>query len=264
MRVKNVIPHLVNCDQTAYVKGRSIGESIRLIDDLMNYAVQENLDGLIFAADIEKAFDSVDRKFIFASLEKYGFGPDFIQWIKTLLANNESCVMNNGSSTGFFKIQRGTILYRHTCLYWYWKFYLFRSEMTKLLEDSRLVIWKLGWQRLQMTVPFFVQDKQSINRILNIMKTFGTFSSLNASIEKCEVCWIGQYRFRKDRPANCKLTSLVTSSINILVLYTRCAFQLQQRNCWWQKFFRFTERYAVSAKHLASALSDFGWKDSSI
>ena len=48
------------------------------------------------------------------------------------------------------------------------------------------------------------------------MKTFGTFSSLNASIEKREVCWIGQSRFQKDRPANCKLTSLVTSSIKIL------------------------------------------------
>ena len=107
MRAKNVIPHLVNCDQTAYVKGRNTGESIRLIDDLMNYAEQENLDGLIFAADIEKAFDSVDHKFIFASLEKCGFGPDFIQWIKTLLANKESCVMNIGSLTGFFKIQIG-------------------------------------------------------------------------------------------------------------------------------------------------------------
>ena len=53
----------------------------------MSYAEQENLDGVIFAADIEKAFDSVDHNFIFASLEKYGIGPDFIQWIKTLLAN---------------------------------------------------------------------------------------------------------------------------------------------------------------------------------
>ena len=97
---------MINCDQTAYVKGRNTGESIRLTDDLISYAEQENLDGLIFAADIEKAFDSVDHNFIFVSLEKYGFGPDFIQWIKTLLANNESCVMNNGSSTGFFKIQR--------------------------------------------------------------------------------------------------------------------------------------------------------------
>ena len=55
MRPKNVIPHLVNCDQTAYVKGRNIGECIRLIDDLMGCAEQKNLDGLVFAADIEKA-----------------------------------------------------------------------------------------------------------------------------------------------------------------------------------------------------------------
>ena len=96
MRAKNVVPYLVNCDQTTNVKGRNTGKSIILIDYLMSYA------------DIEKSFDSVDHNFIFASLEKYGFGSDFIQWIKTLLANNESCVMNNGSSTGFFKIQRGT------------------------------------------------------------------------------------------------------------------------------------------------------------
>ena len=105
---QNVIPHLVNCDQTAHVKDRNIGESIRLIDDLMSYDEQESSDGLIFAADIEKAFDSVVHNFIFASLEKYGFGPHFVQWIKTLLANYESCVMNNGSLTGLFKIQRGS------------------------------------------------------------------------------------------------------------------------------------------------------------
>ena len=96
----------------------------------MSYAEQENLDGLIFAADIEKAFDLVDHNFIFASLEKYGFGPSFIQWIKTLLANNESCVMNNGSLTGFFKIQKGTkqgdSLSPYLFIYWNWKFYLFK------------------------------------------------------------------------------------------------------------------------------------------
>ena len=34
-----------------------------------------------------------------------------------------------------------------------------------------------------MTVPFFVRDKQPINRILNIMKMFGTFSSVNARLK---------------------------------------------------------------------------------
>ena len=74
IRIKEFLPQLVDCDQTAYVKGRNIGESIRLIDDLLEYADKENLDGLIFAADIEKAFDSIEHNFLLATLTKYGFG----------------------------------------------------------------------------------------------------------------------------------------------------------------------------------------------
>ena len=68
---------------------------------MLEYADKENLDGLIFAADIEKDFDSIDHNFLLATLTKYGFGSNFIQWIKTLFSNCESCVMNNGLSTGY-------------------------------------------------------------------------------------------------------------------------------------------------------------------
>ena len=54
MQAKNVISHLLNCDQTAYVKGRNVGESIRPIEDLMNYAEQENLDDLILQLILKK------------------------------------------------------------------------------------------------------------------------------------------------------------------------------------------------------------------
>ena len=101
IRIKGFLLQLVNCDQTAYVKGRNMGESIRLIDDLLEYVDKENLDGLMFAADIEKAFDSIEHNFLLATLTKYGFGSNFIQRIKTLASNCESCVMNNGLSTGF-------------------------------------------------------------------------------------------------------------------------------------------------------------------
>ena len=65
LRIKRVIHKLVHCDQTAYVQGRNIGESIRVIDDVLEYVDKINEKGILFAVDIEKAFDSVD--FIFAS-----------------------------------------------------------------------------------------------------------------------------------------------------------------------------------------------------
>ena len=56
----------------------------------------------------------------------------------------------------------------------------------------------------------------SLNRILKLMANFELFSSLKANIEKCEVHWLGKSKYRKDKPGNCKLISLVTGSIKIL------------------------------------------------
>ena len=62
----------------------------------------------MITADIEKAFDSIEHSFITAALIELGFGPNFIQWVKTLLYKQENCVMNNGHNTGFFSCTRGS------------------------------------------------------------------------------------------------------------------------------------------------------------
>ena len=56
-----------------------------MIEDVLDHADQENLDGILFAADIEKVFDSVENNFIFSVLRKFGFGLEFIKWIYTML-----------------------------------------------------------------------------------------------------------------------------------------------------------------------------------
>ena len=94
-RMKTVIHSLISYDQTAYVKGRYTSESVRLIDDLLKYAEDENVDGILFAADTEKAFDSVNHNFMFAALKRFGFGNDFVRWIKTISKKSQSCVMNH-------------------------------------------------------------------------------------------------------------------------------------------------------------------------
>ena len=82
-RVKKVLSSLIHSDQTAYVKDRYIGESIRLINDILVCTDSNEIEAILFSADFEKAFDSVDHSSLFAVLESFGFGPNFIQWVRT-------------------------------------------------------------------------------------------------------------------------------------------------------------------------------------
>ena len=61
----------------------------------------------MITADIEKAFDSIEHTFITAALKKFGFGPSLLQWVKTILCKQESCVMNNGCSTEYSGCSHG-------------------------------------------------------------------------------------------------------------------------------------------------------------
>ena len=58
--------------------------------------------------DFKKAFDSIEWDFLFNTLHKFNFGPQFIKWIKILYNDISSCVGNNGYYSGYFKITRGT------------------------------------------------------------------------------------------------------------------------------------------------------------
>ena len=71
-RLKKVLSKIIHCNQTAYVNGRYIGESIRLLNDVLEYTDENDINGILFSADFEKAFDSIDHSFIFA-LESFGF-----------------------------------------------------------------------------------------------------------------------------------------------------------------------------------------------
>ena len=49
LRLKKVIHTLVDGHQTAFVPGRNIGESVRLVEDLSEYAEKEDLTGIMLA-----------------------------------------------------------------------------------------------------------------------------------------------------------------------------------------------------------------------
>ena len=94
-----MLPSLKASRQTAYIKNKCVGKAGRLISDIWS------IGGYLVTVDIEKVFDSFDHGFLQDVFKKLGFVNNFIDWIKILLTNQESCVINAGSTTSYFKLE---------------------------------------------------------------------------------------------------------------------------------------------------------------
>ena len=72
-RVKKVITSIINEEQTGFIKGRYIGENVRLILEIIENANKTDEPGLIFFSDFNKAVDSLDHSFLWKTLGKNRF-----------------------------------------------------------------------------------------------------------------------------------------------------------------------------------------------
>ena len=63
--------------------------------------------GFLLTVDIEKVFDSVNHCFLLHVLQKFRFGIDFVNWIKTILKSQEYYIINSRKTTKYFKLERG-------------------------------------------------------------------------------------------------------------------------------------------------------------
>ena len=99
VKLKQVLPVLISRGQTAFINWGFIGESERLIPEVIEAIDIENLSGYLISVGFEKTFDSMNYAFVIAALKKYGFGPNFIYWIEILLKNQDLCVINGGHTT---------------------------------------------------------------------------------------------------------------------------------------------------------------------
>ena len=106
-KLKPILPSIISSNQTAYVEKRCISESGRLISDIIEVCGKENIPGYLVTMDLEKAFDSLDHDFLLCVLKKFGFGDNFITWIKILLNDQQSCVINGGFATQYFNLHEG-------------------------------------------------------------------------------------------------------------------------------------------------------------
>ena len=58
-RKEKVLSLLVCSDQSGFVKGRYIGQNIRLINDILEQSKLQDIAGILLQLDIQKAFDTI-------------------------------------------------------------------------------------------------------------------------------------------------------------------------------------------------------------
>ena len=72
--LRNVLPSLINEDQTGFMSKRYMGDNITY--DLIHYLNCNYLPGLPICIDLDWAFDTVDWNFMMKVLKAFGLGPD--------------------------------------------------------------------------------------------------------------------------------------------------------------------------------------------
>ena len=171
---------------------------------------------VLFVADIEKAFDSVEHSFIFGSLKRFGFGDEFIQWIRTFLYNACSCVTNNGVSLQVIfllsEVQGKVIPYQHIFLFCVLKCFFFQIRSGSSIKGFKFNSIEIQLTAFADDTTFLVEDVQCL-RNSKFVKVFRSFSSLKFNVEKCEAWWIGSSRNKHTKPIQCKWISLTQISM---------------------------------------------------
>ena len=201
IRIDKVIRKLVSPEQTGFIKGRFIGENIRLISDIIEYCENDKLGGLMVACDYRSAFDSLEHEFIFGALHAYNFGESLIKWVKLLYGDAHLAVINNGYTSPWFKCNRGT--FQGSPL----SGMLFNLAIEILAINVRTnqrirgieisnVETKLSMYADDITA--FLKDKESAEAFIRVMDEFRDASGLGLNIEKCNLMWLGVDKHKQD------------------------------------------------------------------
>ena len=193
-RLKKVLPSLIKHDQTAYVANRFLGESVRLISDILDITKTFSIEGYLMTIDIEKAFDSVDHPFLIAVLNIMGFDSEFINWINILINRQESCVINGGISTGYFNLERGSRQGDPISAY---LFILVMEVFFTMIRNNPNIegLDILGCKYLLTSyaddTTFFIKNKSSAKEIFKTFEIFSKYSGLKVNKSECEIAGIG-------------------------------------------------------------------------
>ncbi|CAM2104885.1 unnamed protein product [Caretta caretta] len=89
LRLGSVLADVVHPDQTYTVPGRSIFDNLYLVWDLLELGCRDGLSFALLSLDQEKVFNRVDYGYLLSTLRAFGFGTQFVGFLRALYASAE-------------------------------------------------------------------------------------------------------------------------------------------------------------------------------
>ena len=224
-RIELKLPKLIHSDQTGFVKGRFIGQNVRLLNDIMEYTELNKIPGIMVLIDFEKAFDTLEWQFLHNTLKYLNFGPNLRNWISVMYSDLESGIINAGYVTNYFKISRGV---RQGCPLSPILFILSAELLAqKIRQSSKSKGIKLP-NNVEVKLSQFADDTtlickdiESLKENITIINKFAAISGLKLNKKKTKAIWIGSQKNNKTKPLAIDITNEPTKTLGIYISYNR-------------------------------------------
>ena len=98
---------LVASNQSAFIKGRYILESVEVAHEVVHSVHSSQQAGVVLKLDYEKAYDWVSWDFLFEILRTWNFSPTWIGWMELLVKKGSVGVNLNREESSFFNPGKG-------------------------------------------------------------------------------------------------------------------------------------------------------------
>uniref|UniRef100_A0A3B3I4T3 Reverse transcriptase domain-containing protein n=1 Tax=Oryzias latipes TaxID=8090 RepID=A0A3B3I4T3_ORYLA len=186
-RIEKVTPHIIDFDQTGFIKGRHSDDNVRRLVNIIDFATIKNQEMTILSLDAEKAFDRVNWKFLIAALHKFGFGESFINWIKILYHNPNASVRTNKQTSNRFFLGRGT---RQGCPLSPSLFAIFIEPLAAAIrqnESIKGIKTKHSHHKISLyadDILLFLSNIHSVNETATIINEFSSISDYSINWNK--------------------------------------------------------------------------------
>uniref|UniRef100_A0A3B5LBJ5 Reverse transcriptase domain-containing protein n=1 Tax=Xiphophorus couchianus TaxID=32473 RepID=A0A3B5LBJ5_9TELE len=151
--------------------------------------------GIFLNIDFRKAFDRVEHNFLWAVLNKFGFGQSFISKLQLLYSKAESKVKCNGHFTDYFRLHRSV---RQGCPLSSLLYCLVAEPLAILIRQDKNIQGIKSPQGNDSKIFQFaddtsitVKDENSLELVIKHLQTYGSASGAKINTTKSEIMYCG-------------------------------------------------------------------------